>query len=363
LKYDLSRDPGSGKRVTKYVTIKASGKREAERRLAELISGIEKGTYIEPNRITVAKFVRDRVDAWEATGVISARTAQRYRQLAEHQIVPYLGHQLLQKLRPADIEAWHAVLRTSKRKRGNGTISPRTISHAHKILGKALADATRNELIHRNVARQIRPNVQTSTEVETEMVIVRDVPALLMQLEGSRLRLHALLGLLETLALRLNRIKDSILEIREAVEETGKHGIRIKSPKSKAGKRDISLPDLVIEALREHRRSMLELRLKLGLGKLPDNALLFADVDGDLPSPSAVSKAFGDLMGRLGHPQVTYHGLRHTHASQLIDAGVDIVTISKRLGHADPSITLRVYAHLFKKDDSKAAAAINAALS
>ena len=71
-------------------------------------------------------------------------------------------------------------------------------------------------------------------------------------------------------------------------------------------------------------------------------------------------------MGRLAahrHSEVTFHGLRHTHASQLIDAGVDIVTISKRLGHAKPDITLRIYAHLFRKDDSKAAAAINAALA
>jgi len=62
-------------------------------------------------------------------------------------------------------------------------------------------------------------------------------------------------------------------------------------------------------------------------------------------------------------PEVTFHALRHTRTSQLIDAGVDIVTISRRLGHAKPDITLRIYAHLFKKDDSKAAAAINAALS
>jgi integrase len=60
---------------------------------------------------------------------------------------------------------------------------------------------------------------------------------------------------------------------------------------------------------------------------------------------------------------VTFHGLRHTHASQLIAAGVDIVTVSKRLGHAKPSITLQVYAHMFKTDDSKAALAINAALA
>ena len=62
-------------------------------------------------------------------------------------------------------------------------------------------------------------------------------------------------------------------------------------------------------------------------------------------------------------PEITLHGLRHTHASQLIEAGVDIVTISKRLGHSSPDVTLRVYAHMFRRDDGKAAAAINAALA
>jgi integrase len=60
---------------------------------------------------------------------------------------------------------------------------------------------------------------------------------------------------------------------------------------------------------------------------------------------------------------VVFHALRHTHASQLIDAGSDVVTISKRLGHASPNITLKIYAHLFRKRDDKAADAINAALA
>jgi integrase len=62
-------------------------------------------------------------------------------------------------------------------------------------------------------------------------------------------------------------------------------------------------------------------------------------------------------------PVGTWHALRHTHASQLIDANVDIVTISKRLGHKNPNITLQIYAHLFKQRDDKAATAINAALA
>jgi hypothetical protein len=62
-------------------------------------------------------------------------------------------------------------------------------------------------------------------------------------------------------------------------------------------------------------------------------------------------------------PDITFHALRHTHASQLIDAGVDVVTISRRLGHSGPNITLKVCAHLFRDSDDKAAQAFNEALA
>ena len=54
-------------------------------------------------------------------------------------------------------------------------------------------------------------------------------------------------------------------------------------------------------------------------------------------------------------PHITLHALRHTHASQLIAAGVDILTISRRLGHGSPAITLRIYGHLFASTDDRAA--------
>src|SRR5215469_16965923 len=166
----------------------------------------------------------------------------------------------------------------------------------------------------------------------------------------------------EVLALRWNRVDldAKVVQVREALEQTKVFGIRFKLPKSRVGRRDITLPDILVDALREHRKAMLELRMQLGAGKLPDDALLFADVDGGPLSPTAVSTAWADFAESVGIPAVTFHALRHTHASQLIDQGVDIVTISKRLGHAKPDITLRTYAHMFRKDDSRAAAAINA---
>lgn len=80
-------------------------------------------------------------------------------------------------------------------------------------------------------------------------------------------------------------------------------------------------------------------------------------------SPRAFSGEWRSVAGAIGLAGVPLHSLRHTHVSQPIDGGVDVVTISKRLGHASPAITLKVYAHLFRQDDSKATEAINAALA
>jgi integrase len=358
LKFDVGTDPATGIRKTRYASFKGT-RREAETKLAALITSVDSGSYVEPSKLTVVAFVRARVDQWEAAGDISARTAQRYRQLVENQIAPHVGTKALQKLTRLDIEGWHNSLH-------QGGLAARTIGHAHRVLGKAIADAESDGLVIKNVCKLRKaPKV-----AESEMVIVQDVPGLVAKLRSSRLRVRAMTALFtgarlgEVLALRWNRVDldAKVIQIREALEPT-KAGIRFKAPKSKAGRRDITLPDILVDALREHRKAALELRIQLGAGRLPDDALLFANLEGEPLQPSNVSSDWGDLAGRLGMPEVTFHALRHTHASQLISNGVDIVTVSKRLGHAKPSVTLAIYAHMFTTDDSKAAAAINAALA
>jgi integrase len=366
LKFDLGIDPVTKKRKTAYHTFRGT-KRQAENKLAELINDVDKVQYVEPRKTTVGVFVNARVDYWEASGEISARTAGRYRELVKNQIVPYLGEYQLQKLRSYDTEEWYTKLRTNGRADGKAGLAPRTIGHAHRVLGKALNDAVRLEVVVKNVLADLTPPKVN----DEEMVIVRDVPAFIELVRGHHLFVPVMISLFtgmrlgEVLGLRWSRIDlaRKIIEVREAIEETKTHGIRLKPPKTKAGRRDISLPDILIEVLRTFRKEQLELRVKLGAGKLPDDALLFAGINGEPPSPKHYSKTWSNRAGQIDRPEIKYHALRHTHASQLIDEGVDIVTISKRLGHAKPDITLRIYSHLFRKDDSKAAAAINTALS
>jgi integrase len=66
-------------------------------------------------------------------------------------------------------------------------------------------------------------------------------------------------------------------------------------------------------------------------------------------------------MEGVGRPDITLHSLRHTHASQLIASGLDVLTISRRLGHGSPAITLAVYGHLFANTDDRAAQVMEAA--
>lgn len=320
LKFDAGKDAATGARQVRYHAFKGT-KREAQRKLAELIASISTGNYVEPSRSTVGEFVRGRIDQWEAApNGITARTAQRYRQLWANQIVPHLGAKPLQKLGRLDIEGWHNALHQTG-------LAARTIGHAHRVLSKALSDAEADNIIPKNVCKLRKaPKV-----VEREMAIVHDVPAFIAKIRGTRLYVPALLALVtgmrlgEVLAIRDRHVDldRKVIEVREALEETGAHGVRAKAPKSKAGRRDISLPDIAVEALKEHRRQLLEMRMKLGAGRLPPDSLLFANLDGMPLRPSAVSSDWGDTAKAIGAPEITFmvSGTR-TPASSLRPASI-----------------------------------------
>ena len=361
LKLDLGSS--GGQRQTRYVTVR--GKRQdAERELTRLIAAFDNGSFVEPTKVTVADYLR----AWlNGPHGLAGKTAERYWQLAEQQIIPHLGDLPLQKLRPAHVADWHTKLVTAGGKDGR-PLSAQTTVAAHRVLHRLLARAVAVELLPRNVASAVKPPKVEETEVES--LTADQIGRVLKALEGHYpLQPIAVLALSsgarrgEILALAWKNVDldATTIKIERSLEQT-KAGLKFKAPKTKHGRRTVALPPIALEALRAHRRRQLELRLAVGLGKPDPDALVFCGLDGSPIPPNNLSRDWARFVKSRKLPAISFHALRHSHASALIASGIDALTVSRRIGHASPVVTLSIYSHLFKETDKTAASAIEAAL-
>ncbi|HEY2837720.1 MAG TPA: site-specific integrase [Pirellulales bacterium] len=269
------RDGVTGKRLTRYVTVRGT-KKEAQRELIRLLAEVENGTAVDPSRVTVAEYLRGWLDGADH---LANKTRERYRALAAQQIAPHLGGIMLQKLRPANIADWHVTLLRSGGKDGR-ELSARTVSHAHRLLHTALARAAQIEIVGRNVASMVRP-----PKVETEEVVILtadQISGVLTNLAGHRLlpivalALGAGLRRGELCGLRWGSVDFAagLLRVECAMEQT-RAGLMVKEPKTRHGRRTITIPSFAIEALQAHWRQQLEQRLALGLGRPGVGDLVF----------------------------------------------------------------------------------------
>jgi integrase len=359
IKFDV--DASGGRRQTRYGTVRGT-RRDAERELARLIAAAHDGTLVEPARITIAEYLRAWLDSPHG---LAGKTVERYRQLAEQQIILHLGTIALQKLKPAHVADWHARLLTSGGKDG-APLSPRTVGHAHRVLHRALERAFASELVARNVAHAIKPPKVEDREIVA--LKADQVGAVLAALEGHPLQPIAVLALSmgarrgEILALRWCDVElgAGTMRIERSLEQT-RAGLKFKRPKSQHGRRVVALPPIAVEALQAHRRHQLELRLALGQGK-PDADSRVQHHRGRSHPPNNLSRDWRRFVKARKLPAVSFHGLRHSHASALIASGIDPLTVSRRIGHANVSTTLNIYSHEFADTDAAAAKAIDAAL-
>jgi integrase len=366
----------NGRRRTRYVNFRCGTKREAEKELTRLLSERDKGTLVDPSKLTVKEWLHSWLgddpepgkEPVPPSGLKSLKTAERYRQLARDQVYPHLGNIVLQKLKPPHVEQWHKTLLERGGKTGK-SLAPQTVVNAHKVLHRGLERGVEQEVLSRNVASRISPPEVEDEEVE--ILEVGELAIVLQALDGHILRPFVDLDLatgmrrgeLLALAWSVMDLDACTAEVTRSLEET-EWGLRFKPPKTKAARRTLTFPTSTAGVLREHRRKQLEQRVALGLGKLSKDALVFCNPDGTPLAPSWLTYTWRNTCNSLKLPKVTFHALRHTHASVLIAAGFDVVTVSKRMGHKNPSITLRVYAHLFDKlrSDVGAAAAMEAAM-
>jgi integrase len=358
IKFDLGIDPVTGKRKIRYASVKGT-KRDAQAKLTELLSEHARGVLVDPTKETLSAFM-DRWDRDWATHNVSPKTAERYRQLIAHQVKPHLGAMPVQRIKPIHLNALYSKLLQSGGVDG-GPLAPLTVGHVHRLLRRVFGHAVAWGVIAANPAASVSPPRVAQTEIEiiseSEIRIVLDA----LRVRNPVLYTIAALALAsgarrgELLALRWKDIDldGGKLRIERSLEQT-RTGLAFKSPKTKHGRRAVTIPPSTVADLRVHWKATQEQRLALGLGRSAPDDLVFTTLEGSPRKPNTLSSDWMRASKIIGR-RISLHALRHTSASSLIAAGVDILTISRRLGHADAKTTLSVYAHLYGNADDNAA--------
>jgi len=250
LKFDLGRDPVTGKRRIRYHSVRGT-KKEAARELTRLLAAASTGEHIDPSKITLGEFLDRWERDWAAVNV-SPKTQERYGELLRKHVRQHIGGVLLQKLRPVHLAELYAKL-----SRDTG-LAPRTILHVHRVLHRALGHAGQWGLVRQNVAKLVDPSRVPATEIA---ILRSDELAMLERLRGRALYPIAITALGtgmrrgELVALRWQDVDldRGVIRVEQSLEAT-KGRLRFKSPKTKYGRRSIAIPASLVAELHGHQK-------------------------------------------------------------------------------------------------------------
>ena len=338
---DVGNHPETGKRLQKWVSVKGT-KRDAERRLAEVLKALVDGTYVEPSAITVA----DYLDLWLRDYVAIAvrlNTAEFYRGVARR-LKDGLGRVRLADLKPQHVQRYYADLLD----RG---LSTQTCRHHHRVLSQAIGQAVKWDMLSQNVMRRVTPPRLVKPTMRA--LDATEVRRLLDAANGTdyylpiHLAVYTGLRRSEILGLRWSSVDLAARTLtvnRTMVNLTGDPA-HIDEPKSRRSRRVVAFGRATEAALRP-RRSLPHLQV-------------CARANGNDLHPGVLTHQFKTIAAACGLHDVRLHDLRHTHASHLLMSGVPVHVVQARLGHASIQTTVHTYGHVLPASDAEAGDALD----
>jgi integrase len=326
-----------------------------------------RGQYVSRNRLTVAQYL----DGWlEAHALeVKPKTHEDYRALIATYVAPRIGTMRLQAVTPSTLSELYRTLLAEGGRDGR-PLSARTVGYVHAVLRKAFNDAVHtDQVIPLNPAeRAKRPKPASSGQVR-EVWDGEQLVAFLEEVKTHRLfpffRLAAFTGARrgELLHLRWSDIDldgpEPSIHIRGSAAVVRGH--RVEGTTKTGRSRHVTLDSGTVEILRAHGERQAKEREIAGDSWEGGDHVFRLEIGRPLSAdtPRQVMRAAIERHNR-NHPvaqlrQMRLHDLRHTHATLLLKAGVPVHVVASRLGHVDPAITLRVYAHVLRDQASQVA--------
>lgn len=351
VKLELEPDPSSGRRrQTSGGTFRT--KREAQERLAMLIALGSQPT----TKGTLAEFVRDE---WLPSKAEKAAATQHQYAWASSYIVAIIGAVRLSAMTPKHVQHFNAELRKTE-------LSPRSRQIMGKALRNALATAVKRGYLQRSPADGV-PIASGERLTELNFWSATDARAFLASPLVAADRLapcwHFMLatGLRrgEVCALRWQDVDlpGKRLTVRQAVRIDG-YKTEIGPPKTRAAIRTVGLDVETIRILKDWRDVQRAEVARLGTKA----TLVFTEADGSMIHPQTLNGRFASITKAADMRPIGLHGLRHTHATLALEAGVPLKVVSERLGHASIQVTADTYQHVLEHLQHDAAEAISALL-
>lgn len=344
-------------------------KSQAEKALAKFVTDIENGLVGDGENMLFS----DLCERWMteyAKEHLSPKTILDYQKIIERRLKPTFGQFKLFNIKPLNITKFYRELKNPEKRLDGRTkdglarpLSGATIQKYHRVLSSIFSTAVRWQLIASNPC--LRVEVPKNPHEETSFYDEQQILKLFKALEGEQSKYRTLILLATLSGLRRGEIvaltwddidfdKGTLTVSKQAQYIKKGEGIVIRKPKTKSSLRTIALPLAAINALKEHKRSQNEERLKIGDLWKKGN-YLFTTWDGAIMHPDTPSSWFNDFLKENNLPHIRFHDLRHTSATILLGSGVPLKNVSARLGHSSASITANIYAHALESVDRQAA--------
>jgi len=335
-----------------------SARKKAEAFAATFEKECREGT-VSDSRLKFAEYCDYVIDLKEQRGAKHS-TIVLYRGLTTR-IYPQIGHIKLKELRADHLNTLYSLLaQPGQNKRTGGGLSPKSITEHHRLISTVLDQAEKEGLVPFNVAgKATLPKMQKK---EVNYFQPEQIAAIRDALESEPLKWRTLVHLLlitgarrgEVLGLKWEKVdfEGRKIHICNSVLYSADIGIYESSPKTATSNRFITLPTETMQLLRKYQAWQTKERFRLG-GYYEDQGFLFAQDNGKPMHPDTVTTWLDRFSKRHGLPHINPHAFRHTMASMLYFNGVDSVSISKRLGHAQVSITADIYAHVMEEADQR----------
>ncbi|MFH1925668.1 MAG: site-specific integrase [Chloroflexota bacterium] len=332
-------------------------KGDAQRRLTELLSSLDKGVYTPPGRLTVAEHLHQWLTGYVKTNC-STRTLDGYQSIIERHLIPALGDTQLKHLHPQMIQAYYG--------KACETLSARTVHHQHRVLSQSLKYAVRQGYLGRNPAELVDPpspkgkTMRTLNQDEVEVLLETAQDSYYYPVYYTAVSTG--LRQAELLGLRWRDIDLYMLSISVSQVLYKRQGVcQFKEPKTQHSRRRVAMTPKLALFLREYKAERERLYQQLGKQFTLDT-LVFASVEDKPLDPCVLTHNFSRLCKRAGLENVRFHDLRHTFASLMLLRGAKPKVISEALGHASVAFTMDVYSHIIEGMQSDAMALLDEVL-